>query len=70
MLALITGASSGIGLMYARELASQGHDLIIVSNQEKELEEVRAQLIEQYGVKVWSVYKDLTNEHAAEELHE
>ena len=70
MLALITGASSGIGLMYARELASQGHDLIIVSNQEKELEEVRAQLIEQYGVKVWSVYKDLTYEHAAEELHD
>ena len=70
MLALITGASSGIGLMYARELASQGHDLIIVSNQEKELEEVRSQLIEQYGVKVWSVYKDLTDEHAAEELHD
>ena len=45
MLALITGASSGIGLMYARELASQGHDLMIVSNQEKELGEVLVQLV-------------------------
>ena len=36
MLALITGASSGIGLQYATELAKQKHDLILVSNQEKE----------------------------------
>lgn len=70
MLALITGASSGIGLMYSRELAAQGHDLIIVSNQEKELEEVKQQIGEKYGVRVWSVYKDLTSPTAAEELHD
>ena len=39
MLALVTGASSGIGLMYARELARRGHDLLIVSNQENEIVE-------------------------------
>ena len=38
MLALVTGASSGIGLQYATQLARDYHtDLLLVSNQEKEL---------------------------------
>ena len=40
MLALVTGASSGIGLQYATQLARDYHcDLLLVSNQEKELKE-------------------------------
>lgn len=69
MLALVTGASSGIGLMYAKELARHGHDLIIVSNQEKELEETKLAIAEEFGVKVISIFKDLTSPTAAEELH-
>jgi len=68
MLALVTGASSGIGLMYARELARQGHDLILVSNQEKELEETRESIEKEFGVKAEAVFKDLTSPTAAEEL--
>lgn len=68
MLALITGASSGIGLMYAKELASQRHDLIIVSNQEKELAETRESLMKDFGVQVISIYKDLASPTAAQEL--
>ena len=44
MLALVTGASSGIGLQYATELAKQKHDLILVSNQEKEIVEAAQKL--------------------------
>lgn len=69
MLALVTGASSGIGLMYAKELARQGHDLIIVSNQEAELATTKEDVEKEFGVKVVSVYKDLTSPTAAEELH-
>ena len=36
-LALVTGGSSGMGLEYARQLAEMGCDLLLVSNQEKEL---------------------------------
>lgn len=70
MLALVTGASSGIGLMYTKELARQGHDLILVSNQEKELAEVQEAVTKEFGVKAISIYKDLTSPTAAEELHQ
>src|SRR5574344_2986464 len=48
-LARVTGASSGIGLMYATELARQGNDLVIVSNQEKELQVTSDKLTADFG---------------------
>ena len=51
MLALVTGASSGIGLQYATQLARDYHtDLLLVSNQEEEQKQVAADLAAQYGV--------------------
>ena len=35
--AIVTGASSGIGLEYARELCSRGYDVVMVSNEEERL---------------------------------
>lgn len=71
MLALVTGASSGIGLQYATQLARDYHcDLLLVSNQEKELEEVAADLASQYGVKTNAHFADLSLPDAAEQLHD
>ena len=69
MLALVTGASSGIGLQYATQLARDYHtDLLLVSNQEKELNEVAADLAAKYGVKTVAKYADLSNQDAADNL--
>lgn len=69
MLALVTGASSGIGLQYATELAKQKHDLILVSNQEKEIVEAAQKLSHEYGIKAIGLYRDLATTEAAEVLH-
>lgn len=69
MLSLVTGASSGIGLQYATQLARDYHsDLLLVSNQEKELAEVSAELADKYGVKTIAHYADLAAADAAETL--
>ncbi len=69
MLALITGASSGIGLMYARQLASERHDLIIVSNQQKEILSTAEDLKNQYGIQCHPLYLDLTEQGTCNYLH-
>ena len=70
MLSLVTGASSGIGLQYATQLARDYHsDLLLVSNQEKELNEVAADMAATYGVKTIVKYADLSLPDAAENLY-
>ena len=71
MLSLVTGASSGIGLQYATALARDyKSDLLLVSNQQKELEQVAADLASTYGVKTVAHYADLSLPDAAETLHD
>jgi hypothetical protein len=59
--ALITGASSGIGAVYADRLARRGHDLILAARDESRLGELAARLRAETGVKVDVVRADLTD---------
>lgn len=66
--ALVTGASSGMGLEYATQLAQSGCNLVIVSNEEEKLNDTAVRLQEEYGVKVTSRYQDLAKADAAQEV--
>jgi len=66
--ALVTGGCSGMGLIFARQLAGAGLDVVIVSNREKELQEAADMLSAQFPVKVIPHYQDLAAQDAAEQL--
>ncbi len=48
--ALITGASTGIGVVFARQLAQRQMELILVARSRDKLEQLAAELEEQYGL--------------------
>jgi hypothetical protein len=59
--ALITGASSGIGAIYADRLARRGYDLILVARNQSRLEELAARLRNETGRSVETLSADLND---------
>jgi short-subunit dehydrogenase len=66
--ALITGATSGIGLHLANEFAKHQHPLVLIAPVESELQKVAADLKDQHGVQVSTIAKDLEQPEAAQEI--
>lgn len=62
MIALVTGASSGIGRDIARSLAKHGINVIITARRRDRLIELKNELIKEYGVKVMYIAADLSKE--------
>lgn len=59
---LITGASSGIGAVYADRFAARGHDLVLVARNVGRLEGVAKALTERHGVRIRILPADLGSE--------
>lgn len=60
--AAITGASSGIGAAFARQLAAQGYNLVLVARRTAAMEEMAADLRKQHAISVECITADLTRD--------
>ncbi|WP_427921821.1 SDR family NAD(P)-dependent oxidoreductase [Streptomyces sp. cg40] len=66
--ALVTGASSGIGRSFATELAGRGFDVVLVARRLDRLKELADTLRDEHGVEVTVVPSDLAEPTAAGEI--
>lgn len=69
-IALITGASSGIGAAYAQHLAARSHDLILVARRRERMEKQAAHLAMTYGVRVRVLTADLSTSSGIEQVEQ
>jgi short-subunit dehydrogenase len=69
-LALVTGASSGIGWAYAERLASEGFDLVVVARRGQRLEELKAKLEDARGISVEPLATDLSAEEGMQAVEQ
>lgn len=65
---LITGASSGIGLEFAKIFAENNYNLVLVARSKEKLEELAATLKTEHGVQTIVIPKDLSDPVACTEL--
>jgi uncharacterized protein len=66
--ALVTGASSGIGRSFAHVLAAKGLDLVVVARRKQRLEELAARIKTSHGVRVTVLQSDLAQVGAAQAI--
>lgn len=68
--ALITGASKGLGVEFARLFASKNTNLILVARSEKELNDLKDELENVFGVSVLTIVKDLTKSENVQAVYD
>ena len=66
--ALVTGASTGIGAELAKRFAEGGFDLVLVARSRDKLERLAEEVRERFGISVRIVVKDLSDPAACDEL--
>jgi short-subunit dehydrogenase len=70
IVALVTGASSGIGLALSREIAANGHDVVLTARNRDALEAAAGAIEGKYGVRADVIPLDLRSPDAAEQLYQ
>ena len=68
--ALVTGASSGIGAEFARQLAAKKINLVLIARSEDKLQELALQLQSRHGIQTYAIAQDLTVPQAGSTIFE
>ena len=68
--ALITGASSGLGAEFARQLAARGYHLILTARRQSRLEQLAGELERQYPIPVEILVADLAQQQGLQAVAE
>lgn len=69
-LAVITGASAGIGAVYADRLARRGYDLLLVARNQERLEQLASAIAKNTGQKVETLAADLINPNDLQKIEQ
>jgi uncharacterized protein len=69
-LALVAGASEGIGAAFSTYLAAAGLDLVLIARRKDPLDQLAILLIEKYGIRVACINCDLSDTDAAQTIRE
>lgn len=69
MTALITGASQGLGLEFAKICASKSMDLVLVARRGNVLIAIKEELVQKYGVKILVIESDLSKPNAPGDIY-
>ncbi|HRR03422.1 MAG TPA: SDR family NAD(P)-dependent oxidoreductase, partial [Treponemataceae bacterium] len=60
-LALVAGASEGLGAAFCEELAKQHFDLVLVARREEPLKELASRLSAEFGIEITTIIGDLAD---------
>ena len=68
--ALITGASAGLGIEFARNFAKDGHNLVLVARRVEKMEALAEELKDKHGVEIKVMCKDLSKMDEVQSIFE